>query len=214
MFPMIRAALALLISCVFTVTAWTTELYKTDVTQRAMPEQGTLPDHLEPFQANVPQDYYLAQFIEAPALVVEGNYLVVLRTKEGKCLMRTNKVPTEKLLLKPEKFEIEIQIPESLASVIYDMWVNALFEVRYDRSAGMGLDGTTYIFSTFVMGLGWMHGSTWSPSADLPPSWMVEAGNRLIGFARDPKRDVKATEADLKALRSKLFSYIKAHGKH
>ena len=33
-----------------------------------------------------------------------------LRTKEGKCLMRTNKVSTEKLLLKPEKFEIEIQM--------------------------------------------------------------------------------------------------------
>ena len=59
-----------------------------------------------------------------------------------------------------------------------------------------------------------MHGYTWSPRGDLPPVWMMEAGKKLVAFARDEKRDAKRTEAQLVVLHDKLFRYIKAHGKH
>lgn len=219
--PIIRvthmsAALALVSTFLFlTATARGTEPFKPDVTGKinTVGADGGL-DHLVPVQAAIPEYDYLAQYIEAVALYDEGNYLVVLRTKDGRYVIQTVRVPEEKLLSRPTKPDIEIQISESFASVIYDLWVNALLEVHYERKQHGGLDGETSIFSTFVVSLGWMHGSTWSPSRDLPPAWMVEAGKKLIAFARDEKRDAKAAEAELTTLRDKLFRYIKTHGKH
>lgn len=193
-----------------------TEPFRPDVTGKINTDGVQDVDHLEPYEGKVPlpEYYYLAQFIEAPAMLAEGDYLVVLRTEDGRYLLQATKVPTEKVLSKPEKPDFEIQIPESLASVIYDLWVNALLEVRYERRQHGGFDGETYLFSSFVTSLGWMHGYTWSPGGDLPPVWMMKAGKKLVVFARDEKRDAKTTEAELVVLRDKLFRYIKAHGKH
>ena len=173
-------------------------------------------DHLEPFggEVPVPKYYYLAQFIEAPSLLEHGNYLAVLKTKDGRYVVRTGKFPVAKPLPKEPVTDTEVQISESFASVIYDLWVNAIFEVRYDRTDHAGFDGTSYIFSTFVNGLGWMHGGTWSPSGDAPPAWLVDAGSKLVAFAQDPKRNPKKTEAEIAAIREKLFGYIEKHGKH
>jgi hypothetical protein len=147
-------------------------------------------------------------------MLAEGQYLAVLRTKDEKYVLRVGKFPTDRPLKDPPETDAEIQISEALASVIYDLWVNALLEVRYERRQHGGFDGETYVFSTFVTSLGWMHGSTWSPSKDLPPTWMMNAGQKLIAFARDEKRDAKATENELTVLRDKLFQYIKKNGKH
>ncbi len=147
-------------------------------------------------------------------MLAEGQYLVVLRTKDEKYLMRVGKFPTDKPLKEPPKPDAEIQISEAFASVIYDLWVNALLEVRYERRQHGGFDGETYVFSTFVTSLGWMHGFTWSPSGDLPPAWMMNAGKKLVALAHDEKRDAKAAEAELTVLRDKLFRYIETHGKH
>jgi hypothetical protein len=199
-----------------TPKAWGTEPFRPDVTGKINTEGVLDVDHLEPCEGKVPlpEYYYLVQFIESPSLATEGDYLVVLRTDDQRYLLQATKVPIEKLLSKPTKVDIEIQIPESLASVIYDLWVNALLEVCYERRQHGGLDGENYLFSTFVVSLGWMHGCTWSPQGDLPPVWMMEAGKKLIAYARAKKRDPKTTEAELVILRDKLFRYIKAHGRH
>jgi hypothetical protein len=199
-----------------TATASGTEPFRPDVTGKINTEWIQDVDHLEPYEGKVPlpEYYYLAQFIEAPAMLAEGNYLAVLRTDDLRYLLQTAKFPTDKVLSKPAKPDIEIEIPESLAAVIYDLWVNALLEVRYERKQHGGFDGETYLFSTFVTSLGWMHGSTWSPDGDLPPAWMMEAGKKLVAFARNEKRNAKTTEAELTVLRDKLFRYVKAHGKH
>jgi hypothetical protein len=213
----IATSFALLGICLLAeATASATEPFKTDVTGKINTESVQDLDHLEPYNGKVaiPEYYYLAQFIEAGAMQAEGSYLVVIRTDDRRYLLQATRVPTEKLLSKPAKPDIEVQIPESLAAVIYDLWVNALLEVRYERKQHGGFDGETYLFSTFVMSLGWMHGTTWSPDGDLPPVWMMNAGKKLIAFARDQKRDSKTTEAELTILRDKLFQYIKAHGRH
>ncbi len=199
-----------------TTTAWCTEPFKPDVTGKVNTDWVENIDHLEPYEGKVPlpEYYYLAQFIEAPAMLVEGHYLVVLRTKDEKYLMRVGTFPTDQPLKEAPKADAEIQISEAFASVIYDLWVNALFEVRYERRQHGGFDGETYIFSTFVTSLGWMHGSTWSPSGDLPPTWVMNAGKKLVAFARDGERNAKTTEAELTVIRDKLFRYIKTHGKH
>ena len=43
---------------------------------------------------------------------------------------------------------------------------------------------TVYMFSTFVPGLGWLHGYTRFPgvSQDMPPYWMTQAGEALFEF--------------------------------
>jgi hypothetical protein len=189
------------------------EPYKVDVTQEAFSESVSGIDHLEPVQGNIPEFYYLAQFIQLPSFH-QGNYLVVSRTKEGRYLLRTGTMPKDGSVTDKPKMGPEVQIPESLAAVIYEIWVNALLEVRYDRKAYRGLDGTRYTFSTYVRALGWMHGGIWSPDNDAPPTWMVETGGKLLAFARDPKRDPKTLETELANTRDKLFRHLKTQGKH
>ena len=211
------AVLARLSTFLFlSTTAWCTEPFTPDVTGKINTDGVENIDHLEPYEGEVrpPENYFLAQFIDAPAMLAEGHYLVVLRTKDEKYLVRVGKFPTDKPLKEPPKTDAEIQISEAFASVIYDLWVNALLEVRYERRQHGGFDGETYVFSTFVTSLGWMHGSTWSPSGDLPPTWMMNAGKKLVAFAHDQKRDAKATEGELTVLRDKLFQYIKKNGKY
>src|ERR1051325_472486 len=134
------------------ITAWCTEPFKTDVTGMVNTDWVENLDHLEPYEGEVrpPEFYYLAQFIEAPAMLAEGQYLVVLRAKDKKCLMRVGKFPTDKSLKEPPTTDAEIEISEAFASVIYDLWVNALLEVRYRSEEHGGFDGETYVFSTFV----------------------------------------------------------------
>src|SRR5262249_26798068 len=192
--------------------------FKPDITGKECTEGVADIDHLEPcnLKLPLPEYYYLAEFIEAPSTLIADycQYLVVLRTKDEKYVIRVGTFSSDKPLKEPPKADVEIQISEAFASDIYDLWVNALLEVRYERRQHGGFDGETYIFSTFVTGLGWMHGFTWSPSGDLPPTWMMDAGKKLVAFARDEKRDAKATEDELTGLRNKFFQYIKKNGKH
>ena len=131
--------------------AGATEPFRPDVTGKNYADGVQDIDHLEPCEGKVPlpehyylAQYYLAQFIEVPALLAEGEYLVVLRTDDRRYLLQRTKIPTEKALSMPAKWDIEIEIPESLASVIYDLWVNALLEVRYERRQHGGFDGEMF----------------------------------------------------------------------
>ncbi len=189
------------------------EPYPVDVTQQEMAGAEDLIDHLEPVERPVPEAYYIAQFIESPSFN-KGNYFAVYRTDDEKYKLRVTDIPADTRPSKAPKFETELEIPESMAKIIYEIWINALLEVRYYRQGYRGLDGTNYTFSSFVRGAGWRHGSIWSPSADLPPKWLVDSAYGIIEFARDPKRDAKKTEAWLVEKRDKLLTYLRKHGKH
>lgn len=187
---------------------FSSEPYRVDVKQKVSAEYTDAIDHLEPVRGVIPEFYYIAQYIESPSFT-KGTYMVVLKTKEDKYLLQLATTPADSRPIKRPKNETELEISESLAEVIYQIWVNALLEVRYDRKCYRGLDGADYTFSSFVRGTGWMHGSIWTPQADLPPKWLVDSAREIIAFARDPKRDEKKIEATLIQSRDKLFAYLK-----
>lgn len=192
---------------------FSSEPYRVDVRQEAFADHADSLDHLEPVKGTVPEFYYIAQFVESPSFV-KGSYFAVLKTKQGRYILQLASIPVDTRPVNRPKVETELEIQESLAEVIYQIWANALLEVRYDRKSYRGNDGTDFTFSTFIRGSGWMHGSTWSPDTDLPPKWLVDSAQKIIAFARDPKRDAKKTETSLAEARDKLFAYIEKHGKH
>jgi hypothetical protein len=189
------------------------EPYQVDIKQKTFAEHGGDIDHLEPVRQLVPQGDYIAQFIESPSFT-KGTYLALAKSQDGKYVLQLTTIPPDSCPKDKPKPETELEIPVSLAEVVYQTWVNALLEVRYDRKSYGGYDGTRYTFSSFVRGLGVMHGSIWSPEANLPPRWLVDSAHELIAFVRDPKRDPTKTGASLTATRDKLFAYLKDHGKH
>lgn len=173
-------------------------------------------DHLLPAGVALPEFDYVAQFLVPPDTYPDrdGFSVVILKTDDDRYVLQTAVLPRGGGLATRQKPKSAIQISKSLADVVYQIRVNTILETRYDRQSYAGLDGTTYFFSTFVSSLGWMHGRVWEPHADLPPRWIVEAGEQLSEFARDPKRDPKKTEAAMLATRDKLFKYLKENGKH
>lgn len=100
-----------------------------------------------------------------------------------------------------------IEISEPLARTIYEIWTNALLEVRYSRRMTLGLDGTTYLFSTWIRGLGTLNGSIWSPDDDLPPLWMVKAGDYLAEYVRNEQRNPAECERYFNDLKGRIFAY-------
>lgn len=106
----------------------------------------------------------------------------------------------------------KLKIPEDIVRSVYEMWVNALFEVRYDRRFDGTLDGWTDIFSTYVRGKGWLHGTATCPEKDLPPKWLEDAAQALIVFSKNG--DAKACRATITPLHDKLLAYLAKHGKN
>ncbi len=195
---------------------WSFEPFAVDVTQEEFAEHDPAIDHLLPAGVSLPEFYYIAQFIVPPDTFPkrDGFSIVVLKTDDGRYLLQTAAIPQGSPLDTRQKPRLELQIPQTLAEVVYQIWVNTLLEARYDRKSYAGLDGGTFLFSTYVRGLGWMHGRIWSPDANLPPRWIVEAGEQLSDFVRNSQRDPRKTEAALIGIRDKLFEYLETNGKH
>ena len=106
----------------------------------------------------------------------------------------------------------KVEIPEDIASSVYSMWVNALLEVRYDRLGHSGKDGATDLFSVYIKGRGWLHGTALSPTKDLPPKWMEDSVTALIQFTKD--KDEAACRRNLTDLRDKLFAHLGTNAKN
>ena len=174
-----------------------------DVTQTQLTENSE-PDHLLPVDQAVPETYYLAQFI-AGSSSSDFSKLIV-RRKEEKYFMEVHvkggSDPTN-----------TVEITESDARLIYSIWINTLLETRYARKSSAGLDGGTFIFSSYVRGLGWVHGKTWSPSSDAPPRWLIETADSLFQFTLDKRRKIEDLHAQLVATNSKILSYLTKNGK-
>jgi len=205
----------ILLAVLFTaydLQAWSE--FKTDVTQEALAESSKGLDHLLPVSYEVPRAYYIAQYIASPSFSSATMLRVWTDSKSGKYFLNVwedySDDPQKASTLKP----LECEITKEMASLIYEIWANALLEVRYDRKDAQGTDGTTYTFSTFIRGVGWLSGSTWSPDLDLPPKWMVETGDYLIKFSKPNHRDPEKAEVVLRSVRNRLFDYLKKNGKN
>ncbi|MCX6952668.1 MAG: hypothetical protein NTV51_10965 [Verrucomicrobia bacterium] len=185
------------------------EPFKADVTQRVFPKAGSAFDHLFPGQmppsplaSRVPYTY-LARYSSRPSWF-PGTDVYVVRdpaTDVFRLHCQWSEIETK------EPLSRVVEIPPALAAVIYEVWANALLEVRYDRASNIGLDGTTYYFSTWVRGLGTLDGMIWMPGGDLPPAWMVEAGEYLAKFARQDRPEVAAAQKYFESLKTRLFRH-------
>jgi len=108
----------------------------------------------------------------------------------------------------------EVAIPNEVVALLEDLWVNAILEARYSRIISRGLDGAVLTFGARIVGCGMCLAETWSPLVDLPPRWLVEAGEEVRSYARAASRDSELLYRDINALRDRLFEYYRVHGKH
>jgi hypothetical protein len=203
---------ALTLPCI--AAAW--EPFKTDVTQQAFPAESAAIDHLVPIQmgpnprvSGMPYTY-LARYSSRPSFWPGVDVYVV--RDQSTSTYRIHYLEGAEASKKEPKSRV-VDIPQALAALIYDVWANALLDVRYDRAPGVGLDGTTHFFSTWIRGLGTLDGETWMPEGDRPPAWMVGAGEFLAQIARDDRPDVNACHDYFKNLKARLFRYYESRSK-
>ena len=209
-----RRAFAMLMLMFVTVDAGAWQPYPPDVTQERF-EGGAGPvDHLLPFAPEAFPSKHLAEFGAYPSF--SPAYEWRLFRKDGKYILSAWALTQESdRNVKPKQVDfVEKEVPEEVAALIYDIWTNALLESRYSRNGSLGLDGTTYRFSTYLRALGWMQGKTWSPDAKLPPKWLVECGELVHKFSRSSSKDAAALNKRLSAYRRQLYSYWRSHGRH
>ncbi|MGC3980331.1 MAG: hypothetical protein QM808_03640 [Steroidobacteraceae bacterium] len=106
-------------------------------------------------------------------------------------------------------------ISKETATLIQQIWINALLQARYPKSAPLGLDGAYFYFRTLVRPTYLqLFASTYSPGADLPPRWMVDAGETVNEFVLSDSRDEKRLSLYLIAQRNKLFNYLRKTAKN
>ncbi len=196
--------------------AW--EEYKVDVTQESFAKSKE-PDHFLP-NANAPNYYYLAYFAEAPSFSKKWSLIVKLdRDNTAASIYVLDGFPkyksdadlTTAIENSPENKKASLNL--ELAEVIYSMWVNSLFETRHSKYSSGGFDGTGYIFSTYIRGVGWLGGSAWSPDIDAPPKWMVEVAHLLRRYVENKSQESRSDVRNrIMEIQAKLSSYLKKNG--
>jgi hypothetical protein len=202
-----KLVLILLLGAVLTRVALA---YEPDVTQQRMEHDGALGpvDHLQPTGSEFPVHpprYYIAKFGVYPSFSPAFEWCLLI--EKQKYMLRSWKLERVKGEDEPRRVELlETQISQEMAAVVYTIWANGILDARYNRQA-LGLDGTTYQFSTFLLGVGYPGAKTWSPSADLPPKWLVTAGTDVLTYARATNRDSKKLLTQLQATQKRLSEY-------
>lgn len=83
-----------------------------------------------------------------------------------------------------------VSLPEEVASTICTVWRQMLEQVRHPERARLGLDGASFHFTYWELGVGCMAGRTWSPSADLATGRLVAVAQSLREYtlAEEPTR--------------------------
>jgi hypothetical protein len=76
-------------------------------------------------------------------------------------------------------------------------------------AAMVGNDGTTYLFSTYLRGPGWLSAQTWSPDADLPPKWLADLGETVLRYSRAQKHDPRQLAEVVSREGTRLLEYFR-----
>jgi hypothetical protein len=188
--------------------------YEPDVTQERMEwDVQAAKDRLVPSGSTRPQTaplYYLAKFGRYPSFTDAFEWSLIL--KNGRYLLVSWRLAQEKETQQgpAHSDELTLEVSKELAATIYAIWASGIMDARYTRYAD-GLDGTTYWFSTYLRGVGWPSARTWSPSADLPPKWLVDAGEAVLELGRSKRANEAPTADKLKLIRGRLDSFRKAN---
>jgi hypothetical protein len=184
--------------------------YEPDVTQQREEYDPSFPavDHLIPSGYGFPEDqgpplHYIARFGTYPSFSEAFEWCVF--RKDRRFVLSSWRLDKSNRKAKPARVDsLETEIPEPVAAAIYTIWANAILDARYARQ-GVGLDGTSYSFSTFLRGVGWLNATTWSPSdKELPPKWLVGAGEEVLAFARSKDGDSNRLLMRLQAVQHSL----------
>jgi hypothetical protein len=190
--------------------------YEPDVTQQRMEDDSALLlDHLIPSGSEIPETpplYYIAKFGRYPSFADAFEWQLV--QKNGKYTLSSWRLSQkDKAEVNPPRLdEMSIEIPMELSATVYSIWANGILDARYTRHT-FGTDGTSYSFSTYLRGVGWPSAWAWSPSGDLPPKWLVEAGEEVLAYGRAKKPDAVVTHHRLQAIAKRLTSHRSAHSK-
>jgi hypothetical protein len=159
--------------------------YEPDVTQERDEGLQPAPDHLIPTGRAMPSElplYYIAKYGRYPSFDKSFEWQLVMQ-KDGKYLLTSWRLALDRDRETRNHAEtMELEVPKSVAAVVYEIWANGILHSRYALS-GAGLDGTSYSFSTYLRGVGWPSASTWSPESG-PPKVLVDAGEAVLSFAR------------------------------
>jgi hypothetical protein len=130
---------------------------------------------------------------------IDGNYqITALNPQSG---VRQNKN-------RQRFFESTTMLSPDAGKLIREIWTNALLKARYDRTGSVVLDGVHYSFTAQVESTGIrMGGQTWSPTEDLPPLWLTDAGYMINTYGLSKEKNEEKLVLSLKDLRSRLVSY-------
>ena len=193
------------------------EPFQVDVMQSREAETSKQIDHLLPLR-NVPYQTppefpYLAQYW---AQIPHGrdHYVVAVRDDtNSRIYIEEGEAPKQKLYGRPYRYKNRVEISADTATLIYEVWVNVLLETRPDRRAPPLLLGAPlYILSTYYPGLGYMHGVAYTAEyPDMPPRWIVEAGEDLYSFVTTMPRDENELRAKIQAKKDAFYQYMRTH---
>jgi hypothetical protein len=109
---------------------------------------------------------------------------------------------------KTKVFEYRKDINKESVDLIKTLFKISIAQTRYNYSGIMGLDGETYYFSYFEMGL--KSGTTWSPSNGTKMDRLVKIGLKLIDLVKNDhpfllddkfKHDISDLTNEFKTLR-------------
>ena len=163
--------------------------------------------HLVPVNFPISEFGGDARFVESPSFE-RGTCWVILQEGE-KCLLNVFSLPPDTRPYRdfPEP-TTRVEVPVSIAKLVREIWLMAIMDVRYASKKQRGMDGTTYTFSTYSVSTQSIHGTTWSPEADGPPKWMVDAGHDVLAFARSSPKDTVTLERKLNEAKKKVSAYL------
>ena len=102
----------------------------------------------------------------------------------------------------------EAPIEVKAVSLLENLWVNMLNQVRYPDKKNNGLDGVTYHFATFKKGEGYLTGQVWSPSKGTIVYDLVELVKILGEYPSSKEKDRKQISDNLQTMAKNLLDRI------
>lgn len=148
----------------------------------------------------------LAEFGRYPS--VDPAYEWQIRLEEGKYVLRSWRLANPKSDVDYQQVDVQrLDVSRRFAEVVYDIWANNILEARYTRHAPSGADEIIYCFRTFLKGVGWPSARTGSSNKDLPPKWLVDAGEEILALARAKSPKEAPVLTKLQAVRKRLHEH-------
>jgi hypothetical protein len=133
----------------------------------------------------------------------EKNYLIIVRRAKQSLWYSMAQNNDEKKDKAVEISESRRKISPAFAIAIQRVWARILLQTRYPQGSTIALDGTTLQFSTWVKGLGTLHGQTWSPEAGLTAE-LASLGGALVDFTENGSIDADPLVQRLQAFEAKV----------